>query len=92
MGSQQTDQGNMWQYPGERHSFGVFLRTQRQRRGLSRPLLARLTGIGQQRIETLELNQSPPTFASIQALAGVLDIAEKKLLEIAGYIRLESER
>lgn len=68
-------------------TFGSFLRQQRVARGLSRQLLASLTGVEEGTLEKIELNQAVPSYQDIKNLAPVLEVPEQALMEVAGYVK-----
>lgn len=60
-------------------------------RALSRHSLAVLSGIQERRLESIELNQTLPSYQDIRNLAIILEVAERDLLEAAGYVRPEHQ-
>lgn len=83
--------GSRGAYIVGQRTFGSFLKRLRSTRGLSRHSLAIISGIQERRLESLELNQAPPSYQDIRNLAVVLEVSERDLLEAAGYLRPEQQ-
>lgn len=86
-----ADQDAPWSYMG-RNTFGHFLKRQRTLKAVTRQALAAGTGLSERDIEALEVNQQPPSYATIKKLAARLKIPERQLMEAAGYVRPGADR
>lgn len=75
----------------ENTTLGHFLRQERQRHHISRPVLAQETGIPERALEDYELNRRAPSYSACHLIARFLEIDEDELLDRAGYTRPNQE-
>ena len=68
------------------NTFGSFVKRNRADRQLARRRVAEESGITEQRLELIEVNQVVPDYRDIKGLANALKLPEHELLEEAGYV------
>lgn len=75
-----------WAHRGQ-STFGSFIRLKRVQQGLPRRRLAEESGVPEQLLQQIEVNQVTVDYRDIRGLAKALKVPEKALLEVAGYVK-----